>query len=92
MCAVLSHFICVRLFAFLWPVARQAPLVGGILQARILEWVSHSLLQRIFPTQGLNPGLLDCRQILYCLSYQWVAGPHIAQVSVKINEWHEENG
>ena len=28
---------------------------------------SHSLLQRIFPTHG-NPGLLHCRQILYCLS------------------------
>ena len=25
----------------------------------------HSLLQGIFPTQGLNPGLLHCRQILY---------------------------
>ena len=23
--------------------------------------VSHSLLQGIFPTQGLNPGLLHCR-------------------------------
>ena len=30
----------------------------------------HSLLQRIFPTQGSNPGLLNCRQILYQLSYQ----------------------
>ena len=30
----------------------------------------HSLLQGIFPTQGLNPGLLHCRQILYHLSYQ----------------------
>ena len=29
-----------------------------------------SLLQGIFLTQGLNPGLLHCRQILYCLSYQ----------------------
>ena len=28
-----------------------------------------SLLQGIFPTQGLNPGLLHCRQILYQLSY-----------------------
>ena len=28
----------------------------------------HSLLQGIFPTQGLNPGLLHCRQILYPLS------------------------
>ena len=26
---------------------------------------SHSLLQRIFPTQGSNLGLLYCRQILY---------------------------
>ena len=28
----------------------------------------HSLLQGIFPTQGLNPGLLHSRQILYHLS------------------------
>ena len=31
---------------------------------------SHSLLQWIFLTQGSNPGLLHCRQILYCLSHQ----------------------
>ena len=30
----------------------------------------HALLQGIFPTQGLNPGLLHCRWILYQLSYQ----------------------
>ena len=30
---------------------------------------SYSLLQGIFPTQGLNPGVLPCRQILYCLSH-----------------------
>ena len=30
---------------------------------------SPSLLQGIFPTQGLNPGLLHCRQILYHLSH-----------------------
>ena len=29
---------------------------------------SHSLLERIFPTQGLNSGLLHCRWILYHLS------------------------
>ena len=41
---------------------------------------SLSLFQRIFPTQGSNPGLLHCRWILYQLSYQgnsrilkWVA-------------------
>ena len=42
----------------------------------------HDLLQGIFPTQGLNPGILHCKQILYCLSHQesprileWVACP-----------------
>jgi len=30
----------------------------------------HALLQGIFPTQGLNPGLSHCRQILYHLSHQ----------------------
>ena len=40
------------------------------------------LLQRIFPTQGSNPGLPHCRQILYQLSHkgsprilEWVASP-----------------
>ena len=40
--------------------------VHGILQARILEWVAFP-----FPTQGSNPGLPHCRQILYCLSRLW---------------------
>ena len=30
----------------------------------------HALLQGIFPTQGLNPGLLHSRWILYHLSHQ----------------------
>ena len=33
----------------------------GILQTRILEWVANSILQGIFPTQGLNLRLLLCR-------------------------------
>ena len=47
---------------------------------------SLSLLQGIFPTQGSNPGLLHCRQILYQLSKKgsplllaptkWLACPH----------------
>ena len=43
---------------------------------------SLALLQGIFPTQGSNPGLLHCRQILYQLSHkgsprilEWVAYP-----------------
>ena len=30
----------------------------------------HFLLHGIFPTKGLNPGLPNCRQILYCQSHQ----------------------
>ena len=44
--------------------------VHGILQARILEWGSLSLLQGTFPTQGSNPGLPHCRWILYQLSHK----------------------
>ena len=42
----------------------------------------HALLQGIFPSEGLNPGLPHCRQIFYYLSHQgsprileWVAYP-----------------
>ena len=48
--------------------------VHGILRARILEWVSLSLLQGIFPTQGSNPGPPRCRQILYQLIHK--GSPH----------------
>jgi len=40
---------------------------------------SHAVLQGIFPTPGLNPGLLLCRQILYLLSHQgspWLMHTH----------------
>ena len=37
---------------------------------KYIEVGNHSLLQGIFPTQGLNLGLPHCRQILYCLSHQ----------------------
>ena len=46
---------------------------------------SCSLLQRIFPTQGLNPGLLHCRQILYYLSHQ--GSPRIAYPFSKGTCW-----
>ena len=44
--------------------------VHGILQARNTGVDSKSLFQGIFSTQGWNPGLLHCRQILYHLSHQ----------------------
>ena len=49
--------------------------VHGILQARTLECVCHFLLQWIFLTQGWNPRVLHCRQILYhratCGTWGW---------------------
>ena len=78
-CAVLSHSVMSN-SATPYIVACQAPLSMGILQARILEWVAMPSSRRIFPTQGLNPGLLHCRWILYYLNYErsprileWVA-------------------
>ena len=44
--------------------------VYEISQVKILGVGCHSVLQGIFLTQGLNPGLLHCRQILYHLSHQ----------------------
>ena len=78
---VLSYFSCGQLFR---PYGSQP--------IRLLcPWNSpgknsgvgcHALLQRIFPTQGSNAGLLHRRQILYCLSHlgsprilEWVVDP-----------------
>ena len=44
--------------------------IHRIFQARILVWVAIPFSREIFPTQRLNPGLLHCRQILYCQSHQ----------------------
>ena len=56
--------------------------VHGVSPGKNIGVGCHSLLQGIFPTQGSNPGLPHCRQILYHLSYQgsprileWVAYP-----------------
>ena len=54
----------VQLFVTPWTIqsvefSRQNTQVGSL-----------SLLQRIFPAQGSNPGLLQCRWILYHLSHK----------------------
>ena len=59
---------CVWLFGIPWTAACQAPLSMGFLQARILEWVAISF-SRGSSWQGLNQGLLHCRQTLYRLSH-----------------------
>ena len=62
---LLSHFSRVRLCATPETAAHQAPL-PGILQAGVLEWGCHALLQGIFPTQGVNT-CVSCigRWVLY---------------------------
>ena len=49
--------------------SRSGSSVQGTLQARILEWVAIPFSRGIFSTQGSNPDLLQCRQILYLLSH-----------------------
>ena len=74
---------CVRLFAGPWTVAHQAPLSMGVPRQEYWSGLPFPgkntgvgcllLLQQIFPTQGLNMGLLNFRQILYCLSPEVMA-------------------
>ena len=45
-------------------------LVKAMVFPVVMYGCSLSLLQGIFPTKGLNPGLMCCRQILYHLSHQ----------------------
>ena len=66
-CAVLSHSV-VSVFAAPWAVALPGSSAGNS-PGKNTGVGCHSLLQGIFLTQGLNPGLLHCRRILYCLSH-----------------------
>ena len=53
----------------------------------------HVLLQGIFPTQESNPGLLHCRQILYCLSHQGSPDPPRLQLKIQQAEtktWYNQ--
>ena len=62
----LSH---VQLFATPWTVAYQASLSMGFSSQEYWSGLPF-LLQGIFPTQGLNPGLPHCGLMLYRLSHQ----------------------
>ena len=82
-----SRSVCVQLFVTQrlyspWNSPSQYTGVG-----------SFSLLQGIFPTQGLNAGLLHCRWILYQLSHmgnprivEWVAYPFSSRSSQLRNQ------
>ena len=62
--------------------------VHGILQAGILQWIAFPFSRRSSPPQGLSPGLLYYRWILYQLSPkgspripEWVAYPFFSRSS-----------
>ena len=62
----------VQLYATPWTVTYQAPPSMGFPRQEYRVGC-HSFLQVIFPTQGLNPDLPHCRQILYHLRHQYQA-------------------
>ena len=64
---VLSGFSYVWLFAT--PCSPPGSSVHGDSPGKNTGVGFHALLQRLFPTQQWNPGLLRCRWILYQLSY-----------------------
>ena len=64
----LSH---VRLFATLWTVTLLCPWDSP---GKSTGVGCHFLLQEIFSTQGSNPGLPHCRQMLYHMSHQGSSG------------------
>ena len=76
MCVCVCLYVCV-LDAESWPTLCKpmdcgppGSSVHGILQERILEWVVICFSRGSSLTQGSNPGLLHCRQIIYHLTYQ----------------------
>ena len=72
-----SCFLCLCLVVQLCPIlcdpivySLPDPSVLGDSPGKNTRVGCHALLQGIFPTQGLNPRLPHCRQILYHLSHQ----------------------
>ena len=59
----------------------------GIFQARVLEWVAIFFSREIFLTQGSNPGLLYCRQMLYRLSHQGIPYATKREVNFHAIQW-----
>jgi len=64
--------------------ARQVSAVRGLLQATILEWVPIPFSRGIFPSQGSNPGLPPCRQILYHMSHHMCVRPDQLEINPEI--------
>ena len=86
---VLSHFSCVWLYATLWTVARQAPLSMGILQVRILDWVTMPYSRgSSWPRDQIHVSYISCiaRWVLY---HEYQLGSPIC-FCLKIQPVHSE--
>ena len=77
-CVCAQSLSCVQLFVTPWTGSPPGSSVHGDSPGKNTGVGCHALLQGIFPTQRLNPGLLHCRRILYHLSHQG---------SLRILEW-----
>ena len=64
------------------PAKGSGGLVAKLGLTSVIPWTTayHSLLQGIFPTQGLTLGFLHCRQTLYYLGHQ-------GSPSISISKW-----
>ena len=82
--SVLSHSMCLTPICDLICDPMDCSLLGssvhGDSPGKNTGVGCHVLLQGIFPTQGLNPDLPHCRQILYHLSHQ--GSPVIHHISM----------
>ena len=64
-----SRSVNVQLFATPWTVTHQAP--PSMEFSRQEYWIGLPFPSLgIFPTEGLNPGILHCRQMLYPLNHR----------------------
>ena len=68
-CVCASHSVVPQFFVTPWTVAARL-LCPCSSPGKNTGVSCHPLLQGIFPTQGLNRGLLHCTQILYHLCHQ----------------------
>ena len=73
MCCVLSCSVVSNSLWAPWTVVRQAPLSMGFSRQEYWSGLPCSPPGDL-PNPGSNPGLLHCRQILYCLGHQ---GNHV---------------
>ena len=87
-----SRSVVSNSFVIPWTVVHQVALCPWNSPGKSTGMGCHSLLQGIFPIQGLNPGLPQCRRVLYQLSHKrspimdWVTYPFSRRSSALRNQ------